>query len=297
MSAVTLTRRLVTVVGPTASGKTRLAVQMAHHLDGELVNADSRQAIRELSVGVCKPTAVELEGIPCHGLDWRRLGDHFTASDFVDRARPILESIWSRGRIPLVVGGTGLYVRALVSGFDFGRMPTPLGGGSRGGIEDVEWLRAQAPDLAATVDVRNPRRVARAVVLAASGRRVGAAPNPWRTVQLGCGPDRGELRRRIERRSRQLVGEELALEIDLLRRRGYPDSVIADAAIGYREAVEWMAGTLGREAATDLVALRTWKYARQQLTWWRREEGIVWLDTGEDLISERAQAAVERAFE
>lgn len=294
MRSVTREPRLVTVVGATAAGKTRLAVQMAHHLDGELVNADSRQAIRELGVGVCKPTAAELEGVPCHGLDWRRLGDRFTAADFVDRARPILESIWARGRTPLVVGGTGLYVRALVGGFDFGRAPTPVGAGPQGGAEDVEWLRTQAPDLAATVDLRNPRRVARAVVLATTGRRAAAAPNPWVTVQVGCGPERGELRRRIELRSRELVGEKLALEIDALRQRGYSDQVIAAAAIGYREAMDWMSGVLGREAAGDLVGRRTWKYARQQLTWWRREVGITWVDTGDDLAVERALAAVER---
>ncbi len=260
-------------MGPTASGKTALSVQLALRLGGELINADSRQAIAELRVGVCKPTAEELCGIPCHGLDWRALGQPYSAALFAGRAREAITGIWARGRLPIVVGGTGLYVRALLTGFDFGRLP-PSPAPSEG---TVESLRRLAPDVAARVDLSNPRRVERALALARAGRRPTVNPPGWSAVRLAIEVERPELRRRIESRAQRLVSQELADEVSTLRRQGWPDQVIADSAIGYREALAWVDGRLAASLAAAAIASRTWRYARAQLTWLRSEPDLTWV--------------------
>lgn len=271
-------RSVVAIMGPTASGKTALAVQLALAFDGELVNADSRQAIAGVHVGVCKPAAAELLGVPCHGLDWRRIGEPYSAALFARRARQVMEEIWSRGRVPIVVGGTGLYVRGLLGGFDFGRLPpTPT---MRSG--SAELLSRLAPQLASVVDLRNPRRVARALELVRAGRVPAAQPPPWAALRLGLQIERGELRARIEARAQSLVAKPLAEEIGRLRAQGVPDEVIGSLAIGYREGLAWVDGHLSSGEAASAISSRTWRYARSQLTWLRSEPEVAWVRSFED---------------
>ncbi|MHB1525616.1 MAG: tRNA (adenosine(37)-N6)-dimethylallyltransferase MiaA [Candidatus Dormibacteria bacterium] len=283
-------RRLVAVVGPTASGKTALAVGLAELIAGELVSADSRQAIAEVAVGVCKPTADELHGIPCHGLDWRHLGEPFTAVDFVRRADPVVEDVWGRGRIPIVVGGTGLYVRALLRGYDFGRTPpradrstpTPLADAEALGRDVAELMRL-APDVGERVDLQNPRRVVRALELARAGFAPSEQARDWSAVQIGCRVEPGRLRARIESRAERLMGPQLRAEVATLRDAGYSVETIRGAAIGYAEVLAWMAGDCTREQAAQDLANRTWRYARAQRTWLRSEPGVVWIDAEMDI--------------
>ncbi|MGA9774581.1 MAG: tRNA (adenosine(37)-N6)-dimethylallyltransferase MiaA [Candidatus Dormiibacterota bacterium] len=267
-------RPLVAVVGPTASGKTELAVQLARLLRGELINADSRQAIAELKVGVCKPTPDQLGDITCHGLDWRGLGRPYSVALFTRRTRVQLQEVWSRGKVPIVVGGTGMYIRALLGGFDFGELPpaAPAGGGAAQRLRDLD------PEVAGRVDLRNPRRVERALALAVAGKRPSAAPEPWALIQLGLKISRDQLRCRIADRARRLVGPELAVEVQTLRREGWSDAVLAEAAIGYREALAWLDGDIDKEEAVERITRRTWRYARAQLTWWRAEPHVIWVD-------------------
>ncbi len=286
---------MILVVGPTASGKTALAVALAERLGGELVNADSRQMIADLDVGVVKPTPAELRGIPCQGLDWRRLGAPFTAFDFVERARDAICAIAGRGRVPILVGGTGLYLRGLVRGFDFGQLPAsgPRGGHSPGaGSASPGELARLAPEVAARTDLRNPRRVERALELV----RAGAAPRelgePWPAVWIGRRLSPAALRARIDRRTEWLLGPRLHAEVDRVLAAGVAPDVLADAAIGYAEALAWRAGTIGREEAVARVALRTWRYARRQRTWLRREPGVGWVgddDADDSRVAEEAE--------
>ncbi len=264
---------VVAVMGPTASGKTALAVELALAVGGELVNADSRQAIAGVQVGVCKPTAEDLVGVPCHGLDWRRIGEPYSAALFAHRATEVMEEIWSRGKVPIIVGGTGLYVRCLLSGFDFGRLPpsTAMRSGS------AESLWELAPQVAAAVDLRNPRRVARALELARAGRRPAAQKPQWAAVRLAVQVGREDLRARIDARSRSLVAQPLAEEIARLRGQGVPDRVIGEIAIGYREGLDWVDGRLSGAEAARAISTRTWRYARSQLTWLRSEPELSWV--------------------
>lgn len=278
--------RLVAVMGPTASGKTALAVSLAEALGGELVNADSRQAIRELAVGVCKPTSEELRGIPCHGLDWRHLGEPFTVAEFAARARSALEEIWARGNLPLVVGGSGLYVRSLLAGFDFGGVPPAEGGAQAEGDYDgalspeASELTRISPDLASRVDLRNPRRVSRALQLARAGATPDRSDSGWVAVKVGCRVEPQELRRRIRERAQRILGFELRLELERLLAAGHARPQLAAAAIGYAEALAWMDGTCSWEQALERLELRSWRYARAQATWLRSEPELAWVEAG-----------------
>jgi len=283
-------RKLLAVVGATATGKTELAVALAELISGELISADSRQAIAEIAIGVCKPTPEELRGIPCHGLSWRHLGQPFTAVDFVQQAEPVLAQVWAAGRTPIVVGGTGLYVKALLSGYDFGRLPpAPLGtdGEASRGPTTLDSLVAEltelVPDASERVDLLNPRRVKRALELARAGARASQVAPAWSVIQLGCQVEADQLRRRIQRRAERIMGDALRTEVAGLLTAGFAQSTIADAAIGYAEALAWMAGELSREQATAALAHRTWRYARTQRTWLRSQPGVVWIDAAMDI--------------
>jgi tRNA dimethylallyltransferase len=274
-------------MGPTASGKTRLGVALARELDGELVNGDSRQAILELAIGVCKPTAVDLQGIPCHGLAWSQLGVPFSAATFRDLAGAAMAEIWDRGRIPLVVGGTGLYIRALLGGFDFGTVaPDPIRKRSLGSPEIETALAASAarelsqfaPARARSVDLNNPRRVVRAAELARAGATAGHAFPQWAAQKLACRVSPAQLRERIANRSEQLMAEPLAKEVEGLLEQGFSRTLLAKSAIGYAEAVDWLAGRCTRQTAVERLVSRTWRYARAQMTWLRSEPGLTWVD-------------------
>jgi tRNA dimethylallyltransferase len=296
---------VLAILGPTASGKTRLSVALAKRLGGELLNADSRQAIAELAIGVCKPTVEELQGMECHGLDWSHLGEPFSAAVYRTLAATAIEEIASRGGTAIVVGGTGLYIRALLGGFDFGRVAPDRSRTDH--LADsaqerriagpaLRELRHFDPQRAEEVDLENPRRVIRAAELARAGARASQAPPPWSVLKLGCRVAGPELRRRIEARSEVLVGEPLVREVEALQSRGFPAELLARSAIGYSEVVDWVQGRCNRQEAVERVAARTWRYAKSQLTWLRSEPDLVWIDAAlspDEMVSQ-ALAVIQR---
>ena len=295
MSGEPRQRLVVAIMGPTAAGKTGLSVALAGALGGDLVNADSRQAIAQLRVGVCKPTAAELGHVRCHGLDWRRLGDRFTVANFVQLAASQMEECHRRDRVPILVGGTGLYLRALLEGFDFGGAdkcasapPPALAADLRAAVVELWRL---SPQRYREVDLRNPRRVSRALEMARDGLVASRRPPSWQAVRLGCEVPPQILRDRIHRRSERLLGPDLKQEVEGLLSSGFPASLIATSAIGYAEALAWLTGQMTREAAVGRLTQRTWHYARAQMTWLRKEPDLVWIDASVDR-SEMLEAAL-----
>jgi len=281
--------RVLAVMGPTASGKTTLAVGLAQELGAELVNGDSRQAIAELAIGVCKPTPGDLKGVACHGLDWAHLGGSFSVAEYRLLASSAVEEVAGRGRTAIVVGGTGLYIRALLAGFDFGAVaPNPERVASRPGLTrervGAAALRAELQQLhssgAATLDLQNPRRLARAVELARAGARAGRRAPRWRALKLGCWVSPPVLRSRIEQRSARLVGEPLREEVERLLAAGYSAELLSRSAIGYAEVVDWARGACEWDEAVERVVVRTRRYAKAQMTWLRSEPDLVWIDAG-----------------
>jgi tRNA dimethylallyltransferase len=293
-----MTLPMLVIVGPTCSGKTALAVGAALALaPAEMINADSRQVRRGLRVGTCAPLPSELHGVRCHLLDLCDPGETFTVADWLTAARRSLERLDRAGARPVVAGGTGLYVTALIDGFDLAQVPpdpvrradrSELAATPEGLAALAAELRRRDPDGATGVDQRNPRRVIRALeILDAKGgsilsARKRAAPRP--TVMVGLDVARPVHIRWIEHRIAGMFDSGgIQDEVRWLLGRGLDRAVIESCGIGYSEALDLIDGHLDLEAAMQATMRRTLRYARAQRTWFRRDSRLTWLRP--DLIS------------
>jgi tRNA dimethylallyltransferase len=303
---------IIGIVGPTASGKTDLAMALAQRFAVEILVADSRQVYRGMDVGTAKPDAAARAAVPHHLLDLADPDEAFTVAEWVARARAILPDAAARGRQPLLVGGSGLYVSALLDGHDYagqGWSPELRAGLTRAleaeGLEPLAArLAERTPDVAAHTDLRNPRRVVRALERAEAGSG-GAEPRaqPYRgTVALiGIERPRDELYRRIDERAGWLFANGLIDEVRSLLDAGYGPDLRPMTGHGYREAAAYLAGEASLADAIALTARRTRQYAKRQLTWFRRDDRIRWLAAGTrradelDLVDE-AEGFVRGAF-
>jgi tRNA dimethylallyltransferase len=286
---------VVFVAGPTASGKTALALALAHRFAGEIVNADSRAFYRGMDIGTAKPTAAERAAAPHHLIDVANPDEVCSLGWFLERARTALAEIARGGRLPLVVGGTGQYVRALSEGWDPPHVPPDPK--FRALLErriDAEGLPVLAaelrrldPSAATRIDMKNPRRVVRAleVALNPSGRRTSPRPAPRpRSLILGIAVEREELYRRIDARVDAMFEAGLVEEVRGLLARGYDCALPAFSAIGYREVCGHLSGDLTLEEARSRTKLNTHRLARTQAAWFRRSDPrITWLDAGPGL--------------
>jgi tRNA dimethylallyltransferase len=307
--------RLLAIVGPTATGKTALAVAAAERLPpAELLNADSRQVIRGLRVGTCAPTPEELRGIPCHLLALHDPGAPFSAADWLAAAQSTLADLHARQVQPILVGGTGLYVSALLNGLDLARVPAdPQRRDERaavaaqpGGLDALAAeLRRRDPEAVASIDLRNPRRVIRALeILDAHGpplhRARGRSATTVPATLIGLDAPRDLHAALIDERSRRMLETgALVEEVDSALGRGISRTALESAGIGYREALAVSDGLVTSEQAAQLVAQRTRRYAKAQRTWFRRDPRIRWLerDAGpvERLVDEVLDALRENA--
>jgi tRNA dimethylallyltransferase len=285
-------RKLIAVVGPTATGKTALAVALARAIDGEIVGADSRQVYRRLDIGTAKPTPDERALAPHHLLDVVDPDEPFSLAEYLELATAALEDIWARGRQPLLVGGSGQYVWALLEGWTVPRLP-PQRELRRSLEERAEREGAEAlhrelahvdPQAAAGIDPRNVRRVIRALeVYQTTGRPISfwqeKAPPSWDTLVLGLACPRDELYRRIDARVDGMMQAGLVDEVQGLLTMGYSRELPSMSGIGYREVCQYLAGELDLSAAAARIKTATHRLARQQATWFRRDDPrIRWLD-------------------
>ena len=298
---------LIVVAGPTATGKTELGIRLGEWLiargrPATVISADSRQVYRGLDIGTAKVTAADRARVPHTGLDLVEPDQRFALSDFVTHATGVLDDLARRGGIALLVGGTGLYLRAVARGLDLDALPDDPSVRARleaefeaEGLEPLAArLQASAPTLAAEIHLANPRRVIRALEIAelrGDGPRPGprgyGAPVMW----IGLDLDRDEHARRIAERARAQFDAGLVDEAVALRERFDP-TLPAFSAIGYREAWSVVDGELGREEAIEQDASRNIAFARRQRTWFRSEPDIDWLDVTTDDPFERSLAAV-----
>lgn len=300
---------LLVIAGATATGKTGLAIRVATRLvaDGvptEIISADSRQVYRGLDIGTAKATTEERAGIPHHGLDLVQPDQTFTLADYAEHARAALAGIGRRGGLAILVGGTGLYLRAVARGIDTSALPADEA--VRAKLEDqlategldllVARLMEAAPVRAAGVDTRNPRRVVRALEIA---ELEGDAPPPvplgydGPVAWIGLALDRTTHRAWIATRARAQFDAGLIDEARSLRERFDP-GLPAFSAIGYREAWAVIDGRLDRKAAIDEDARRNASFAKRQRTWFRSEPDIAWLDAAVPDAAEAAALAAAR---
>jgi tRNA dimethylallyltransferase len=284
---------LIAIVGPTAVGKTAVAVAVARRLgNAELINADSRQILRGLSVGTCAPAAAELAGVPGHLLAVSDPGESFTVADWVAMARTVIADIESRGLTGIVVGGSGLYIDALVDGFQVAggaadpqsREQRRSSAASEQGLAAlVGELRARDPTAAEDIDLRNPRRVIRALEILDAGAgtvrdsrcRTGGLP----ARVIGIDADRETHERLITARSETMVhGGGLLSETRAALARGVSREALRSSGIGYAEALALLDGQITRERAVEAITARTRRYAKAQRTWFRHRVAMSWLD-------------------
>jgi tRNA dimethylallyltransferase len=284
---------LIGVVGPTASGKTDLALALARRLPVEVLVADSRQVYRGMDVGTAKPSDAARSEIPHHLLDLVDPNEPFTVAQWVAAARAKLSEVTDRGRLPMLVGGTGLYVDALVHGHDYAsqgwspevrrELTTRLETEGLDGL--LAALTAADPAAARRIDRRNPLRVLRALERAvASGGASAptAVAYPGRIAMVGLSRPREVLYRRIDERARALfTADGLLDEVRGLIARGYGADLRPMSGHGYGEAARHLAGEWSIEEAIEVTARRTRQYAKRQLTWFRRDPRIVWLVAGD----------------
>jgi tRNA dimethylallyltransferase len=295
---------LIVICGATATGKTELALGLAEQIRGaEIISADSRQVYRGMDIGTAKVPAADRARVPHHGLDLVDPDQRFTAADYRRVALEALHQIGERGGVALLVGGTGLYLRAVARGValeDTGRDATVRAGlehrlAGEGLHSLVAQLRSGAPDIAARTDLKNPRRVIRALERATVvGDRPPPPPRgyPARSVWIGLRLESSENARRIDDRARAQFEGGLLEEAAGLRRR-YDVSLPAFSAVGYREAFAALDGILTTDQAIDLTATRTRQLARRQRTWFRAENDIHWLDASAEPFSSALPLATE----
>lgn len=303
--------RVVAVGGPTASGKTALSVALARAFDGEIINADSMQIYKNLDVGTAKPSAEERQGIPHYLLDFLSPETPYSVADFTAAADPLIRDITARGRLPLVVGGTGLYITSLLSGMAFApektdpaiRARLQARADTEGSAALYAELQRIDPDYAAQVHPNNLPRVIRALELfEAAGRRMSdqrrearpaEAPYHALCLCLTC-RDRAVLYSRIDRRVDEMVENGVLDEARQVydHRDAYRT---AAQAIGYKEFFPYFEGTANLTECTERLKQATRNYAKRQLTWFRRQNDAVWLYLDEEDVTEHACTLV-RAF-
>jgi tRNA dimethylallyltransferase len=303
---------LVVVAGATATGKTELAIRLAEAFERDgrpaaVISADSRQVFRGLDIGTAKVSAADRLRVPHHGLDLVEPDGPFSVAEFVDHARGVLADLARAGGVAILAGGTGLYLRAIGRGLDTAALPSDRDVRARleaelirDGLEPlVGRLEQLAPSLADRVDLRNPRRVVRALEMAELGGDVVPPERlgyPGRSVWLGLTVDPGPLAVRIAARARAQFEAGLLEEARALRDRFDP-GLPAFSAIGYREAWSVLDGDLALGAAIELDARRNVAFARRQRTWFRSEPGITWLEATDGLPSPAAFDLARRAIE
>ena len=287
---------VVAVVGPTATGKTALGVALAQHFSGEVISCDSMQIYKGLDVGPAKVTPEETCGIPHHGVDILTPDKPFSVADFTAMAGRLEREISARGALPILVGGTGLYVQSFLNGVRFTEEKAPAGLreqlaaelAEKGGTAMYEELRQVDPEAAAAIHPNNQVRVLRALEhYRATGKKLSEQKaeslppeKPYRSLILGLDfPDRAALYRRIDLRVDKMLEAGILPEAELVwqNRETYRT---AAQAIGYKEFFPYFEGVASLEACTDKLKQASRNYAKRQLTWFRHMEGVVWLDAG-----------------
>jgi tRNA dimethylallyltransferase len=285
---------LIAVVGATAAGKSDLAVELALALDGEVINADSMQLYRGMDIGTAKLTREERRGVPHHLLDIWDVSETASVAEYQDLADAVITDITARGKVPVLVGGSGLYIRAALGDLEFPgtdevireRLEAELA--ERGPAPLYERLRAEDPVAAAAILPSNGRRIVRALeVIELSGRPFSATMPGYDggrpAVQLGVQVDRAELDRRIEARVDRMWAAGFEAEVRRLAARGLRDGKTASRALGYQQMLRFLDGELTSDDAREETARATRRFARRQESWFRRDPRVRWLGPGEGL--------------
>ena len=296
-------KKLIAVVGPTAAGKSALAIEMARRFDGEVINADSRLLYRGLDIGTAKPSPDERRGVPHHLVDVLDPEDSYSLAAFLDDSRRLISEITSRGRLPIVVGGTGQYAWGLLEGWDVPRVGPDAE--LRRDLEellDTEGLYSLVaqlldldPEAAETIDLRNPRRVMRAIERARAGEPgtgglLSPERPPYDALVIGLTAERQSLYERVDDRIDRMIEQGWVDEVQGLLAAGVGDDTPGMSAIGYRDIARRVREEISLDDLKASVQKATRTLVRRQYNWFKpNDPRIAWFETGPDAISEASE--------
>ncbi len=286
---------LVVILGPTAVGKTEVAIEVAKALSGEIVSADSMQIYRGMDIGTAKPTSIERQGIAHHLIDCVDPKEDFSVAHYQQKAKAAIADIHARGNLPILAGGTGLYVNSIVYPMDFTDAAQDLSyrkqlnqlAEDKGKEAVYRLLLDSDPVTAARLHYNDVRRVIRALEIAhLTGIPMSeyrqdfeSVDLPYQTCMICLTMDREKLYRRIEQRVDQMLDHGLTAEVQRLLNQGYTKDLVSMQGLGYKEMIRYLEGEHSLHEAIEILKRDTRRFAKRQMTWFRREPRIQWVDT------------------
>lgn len=283
---------VLVILGPTAVGKTSLSLQIAQQFGGEIISADSRLFYRGMDIGTAKPSAAEQTLVPHHLIDICNPDETLTLGEYQRLAYQTIDAVLANGRLPILVGGTGQYIKAVVEGWGIPEVaPQPAlrdALEALGGPELARWLQLLDPVAAEKIDARNVRRVIRALeVTLVTGKPISElqrkTPPPYNIHMIGLIRERESLYQRIDQRVDQMMASGLLAELGGLRDVGYGRSIPAMSGLGYQQLWAYLAGEMTLEESVERIKFETHRFARQQNTWFRQDDPrIDWFDMAGD---------------
>lgn len=285
---------MVILTGPTAVGKTELSIRLAKKINGAIISADSMQIYRHMDIGSAKVRPEEMQGVKHYLIDALEPWEDFHVVRFTEMAKPALGEIYGSGQIPIVVGGTGFYIQALLYDIDFGRQECDILyrreleklAAEKGAEYLHDMLRAADPASANVIHANNTKRVIRALeYYHLSGKRISEhneaerrKTSPYRFAYFVLNDERPRLYRRIEERVDKMLEAGLVEEVARLREMGCNNGMVSMQGLGYKEILSYLEGEISLERAVYLIKRDTRHFAKRQLTWFRRERDVIWLD-------------------
>ena len=290
--------KLIVILGTTACGKSGLGVELARHVGGEIVSADSRQVYRGLDLGTGKVTEEEMGGIPHHLLDVVEPNESYSVAQFQKDAYAAIDDILARGKVPLLVGGTGLYVRAVAEGYTFrDSQPNPA---LRAELEQKStgelyaMFQEKTGRTLSGGEENNRHRLVRTMEKVLSGEDLTEAPRAprYQVLQLGLTYPREELCRRIDERLLRRLDDGMVEEVARLRENGATDAFLEGLGLEYRYILWYLTGKLpSKEALIDELGRAIKRFAKRQMVWFQKDQDVLWLDTAGDPLAQAIQAA------
>lgn len=300
-----LDKTLIVIAGPTASGKTAAAIQLAQHYHTVIVSADSRQFFREMSIGTAKPTEEELAAAPHYFINSHSITEPFSVGDFERECMQLLDELFKKHDVVILVGGSGLYIKAITEGFDElptadpdirDRLNTEL---AANGIATLqERLKQVDPTYYAEVDINNPQRVIRALeVYEATGNPISSYrksivnKRPFHIIKFGLDMPRAKLYDRINQRVDMMVNDGLVEEVAALTPYRHYNAL---NTVGYSELFEYFDGKTDMDTAIAAIKQNTRRFAKRQLTWFRKDKELIWMDAGDENITENMLSEIDK---
>jgi len=281
-------RKIIVILGPTASGKTSLSIKIAKAFNGEVISSDSRQIYKFMDIGTAKVKPKEEEGVKHYMLDVATPDKQFTLADFVDGSKRCIDEIHKKGKIPLIVGGTGLYIRAICDNYKIPRiepnyklrqqLQAEL---AQHGVEYLhDKLKKVDPEAAKNIHPNNTRYVVRALEInEAIGNKKDLKSKPvYDVLKIGITMDREKLYDRINRRVYDQIDEGLVNETKTLLQKGYSEKSPSMSSLGYPEMIKFIKGEMSLEEAIELLQTNTRHYAKRQMTWFNKEKDVNWIE-------------------